>query len=334
MFVIAKAPPTRAGGPRVDYRWLAAQLGASVIDDADRPTGLARLERLLRLDLGLAWRARGQTRDAGAAPIVCFSESIGLALTPMLPASASLVVFGYHLRSRLKAALLRESGVAGRWRLTLVHTQVDADRVPAAVGLPPGRVIHVPYRVDTHFFRPGPLGQRGEAADVICLGLAHRDYPTLFAALAALPRVRAIVIDTRHGPDPSLARPLNVRVCRPADDATLRRLYCGSRLAVVPLQTTTQSGSGVQAVLQGLACGLPVLATATDAMREYLNDGQAGRLVATATAPAWADAITAVLADAELQAALSLNGRRRAESEYSLERWCERMKEVMRLCAP
>jgi sugar transferase (PEP-CTERM/EpsH1 system associated) len=73
-------------------------------------------------------------------------------------------------------------------------------------------------------------------------------------------------------------------------------------------------------VLEAMATGLPVIATATGGNRELVRDGVSGRLVPTCDSGALAAVLVEYLRDANLRAAHGGAARILAEREYSLQR--------------
>jgi glycosyltransferase involved in cell wall biosynthesis len=74
------------------------------------------------------------------------------------------------------------------------------------------------------------------------------------------------------------------------------------------------------AIVEAMACGAPVLATATDGAREIVEDGVTGLLVPVGDAEASASAMLRLLTDARQRASLSARARVRVRERWSLER--------------
>lgn len=72
------------------------------------------------------------------------------------------------------------------------------------------------------------------------------------------------------------------------------------------------------AVLEAMAAGLPVVASAVDAIPEYVKDGQTGRLVPPRDVDALVAAIDAHLSDPELAGNLATAGRVLVEREHDI----------------
>jgi glycosyltransferase involved in cell wall biosynthesis len=73
------------------------------------------------------------------------------------------------------------------------------------------------------------------------------------------------------------------------------------------------------AVMEAMACGLPVVATDVSGTREVVADGESGLLVPPCDPPALARALARLLDDPELRTRLGTAGRRRMEERFSLE---------------
>jgi glycosyltransferase involved in cell wall biosynthesis len=72
------------------------------------------------------------------------------------------------------------------------------------------------------------------------------------------------------------------------------------------------------AVLEAMAMGLPVVASAVGGMREILTDGVEGLLVPPGDPLALAGALERLGRDAGLRAAMGARGRARVEERFSL----------------
>ena len=90
-------------------------------------------------------------------------------------------------------------------------------------------------------------------------------------------------------------------------------LYCGASVAVTP---SVYEPFGI-VVVEAMACGAPVVASAVGGIREIVENGRSGLLVRPKDPPALADAVNRVLADGALAAKLAANGRRRVERHFT-----------------
>lgn len=154
-------------------------------------------------------------------------------------------------------------------------------------------VVYPP--VDTGFFTPA-----GPSAPYFLVVSALVPYKRLEVAIEAAGRLGAPLKIVGGGPDflrlRALAGP-TVEFMGSVNDQTLRDLYRGARALVLP----AEEDFGI-APVEAMACGRPVVALARGGATETVIDGYTGRLVAEATAEAFADAMHDV-ASRDFQAA-------------------------------
>ena len=85
-----------------------------------------------------------------------------------------------------------------------------------------------------------------------------------------------------------------------------------------------------QAILQAMACGLPVVSTTVGAITEAVADGVTGLVVPPRDVPGLGAALARLRDDAPLRARLGAAGRQRARAEFGIERMLDRMEAVFR----
>jgi glycosyltransferase involved in cell wall biosynthesis len=83
-------------------------------------------------------------------------------------------------------------------------------------------------------------------------------------------------------------------------------------------------------VVEGMATGVPVVATRSGGPEEIVADGETGFLVPINDAGAMANAIASVVADPELAASLGRAGRKRAEEFFGLQAYAEALETIIR----
>ena len=82
------------------------------------------------------------------------------------------------------------------------------------------------------------------------------------------------------------------------------------------------------AVLEGMAYGLPVLATAVGAIPEAVTEGKEGFLVVPGDVEALADRMLRLGTDACLREKMGRNARERVANNFSLDQMCERLMRI------
>lgn len=137
----------------------------------------------------------------------------------------------------------------------------------------------------------------------------------------------ATLIEQLSRDEPDFADAVTLHGNRP--HAELLQQLCRGHLFVFP----TRVAEGFpKAVLEALACGLPVLAPAVSVLPHLLEPPDAdpaGVVLPAATADAVADAVLDLTADPERLARLAATARHRAEN-YTLERWRDTIGEHLR----
>ena len=233
--------------------------------------------------------------------------------TTMQHRVVSACVDRYLAVSRQVAAQLRERFGVRADKITQVPNAVALDRFPRAVSPAPARPTDpaVPHTVLT-VARLDP--QKG----------LH----DLVAAAALVPEARVMVVG--EGPE------------RPALETEIARLGLGDRvhllgfrsdvpdlLAASDLFVLPSLFEGLPlSILEAMAAGKPVVATAIGGNDEAVVDGATGLLVPPGDPQALADAIRALLRDPERRRRLGEAGRRRAEAEFSATAMVRRVAAV------
>lgn len=135
-----------------------------------------------------------------------------------------------------------------------------------------------------------------------------------------------------EGPDRSLlecrvrSRGLEGRITLPGNSS-----QPGSWVQTASLLVLSSRFEGTpNVVLEAMAAGIPAIATRCDfGPSEVLEDGRDGLLVPTEDPGKLADAMSRMMANADLRAELGAGGRRRAETEFSLEAIMEKWRALV-----
>ena len=203
--------------------------------------------------------------------------------------------------SQTELAVGLDARVCVQARTTVIPNAVDVSALPAG--------------------RPG-AAQRIEIVSVGRLA-APKDFSTLLAALALLQRGRARLTVLGDGPQ----RPLleqQVAELGLVDDVVLAGEVADVRPSLdqadVFVLSSTSEGMPIS-VLEAMAAGLPVVASAVGGLHEVVADGATGFLVPASQPEALAESLGRLVEDAQLRARLGAAGRQRAEDEFSLARW-------------
>jgi glycosyltransferase involved in cell wall biosynthesis len=225
-------------------------------------------------------------------------------------------------------------------RRTLVYRLAQriltsAERVKIVLteaGVDPGKVIAVPPGVDTTRFHPGlsgasvraELGVAGPIVGLVANIRGSKGHDVFLEAardvLTHVPGTRFLIVGDGVGYDEVRARVDRMRLAQSVTMTGFRRdipeVMAALDVLVLP---SIRSEATSQVILQALAVGTPVIATAIGGSPEVIRDGETGRLVPPNDASALAAAITAALRDPERARAMARAGQTFVRERLSLD---------------
>ncbi len=317
--VVQRAPhhASASGYDRL-AEYLGSQAGASIARHRFPQRGTWRLARPFVRRAGLAWYgadafltemwAAGAAAWSGAivhflygensyryAAVVPRGRGRRLVATLHLPPSA----FAEYVQSPRHLEQLDALVLVAKSQLEIL----DGWKSTPAVSI-------IPHGVDVERFRPNDAAMRNETC--LFVGRWLRDFTCLRAVTQivhrAAPQIRfTLVLPPDLVPDWS-GRP-GVDVWSGVDDTVLLRAYQESALLVMPLRDSTANN----AVLEAMACGLPVVASDVGGMRDYV-DRDCARLVPAGKPETMAEAVLELLQNPASRSAMARAARARAEA--------------------
>jgi glycosyltransferase involved in cell wall biosynthesis len=277
----------------------------------------------------LARRLRGEL--AAGDVVYCTGEDVGIPVAATCGGSGKVrVVCIFHNidrpRGRLAFLLL---GLKSRVDSCLVIAHPQADFLARAVGSEKVRIID--DNTDVDFFCPGPALVEKARPIIVSVGLEKRDYRALAAATVDLD------VDVRISGFSSDAAPIARAFPEVMPDnmdrrfyewPDLRQLYREADIVVVSVAPNSYA-AGVQGLMEGMASGRPVVASATQGMATYLATVPVASFP-PGDAKALREAIVALLADPDEAARKGVAGRATVLERHTPKRYADAIVQVMR----
>ncbi|MFM1919523.1 MAG: hypothetical protein RLZZ303_1157 [Candidatus Hydrogenedentota bacterium] len=212
----------------------------------------------------------------------------------------------------------------------LVHTERSRQML-LLEGADPERIQLIPPGVDLHAFAPGQAQRGGEdTLTILFVGwlLPRKGIDFLLQALRLLkerpgPRLRLLIAGS--GPGEPRVRALVDRLglsddCTflpPCPYADMPALYHQADLFALPsIATDTWQEQFGMALIEAMACGVPVVSTLSGAIPEVVGD--AGLLCQPNDFLSLAESIARLRADPALRQSLAAAGRRHAETHFCI----------------
>jgi len=240
----------------------------------------------------------------------------------MSPCRRGAIVCTYHEADEHFHWTVPEQGHIASADAVVVVSEYQAHMLRETV--PAARVHVVPLGIDTAYYRPGPEEGSPRA---IFVGEHGRDFDAL---VDVAKRCREIdpefCLEVISAADRAaeLSKLPNVIARSGVSDEELVRSYRRADLLLLPFVSSTANN----ALLEGMSCGLPVIASDVGGVRDYV-DTDCAVLVAPGDAQRMARAVLDLMRDRSRLEQMALASRRRA-LHFDWSRVAERMLAVYR----
>jgi glycosyltransferase involved in cell wall biosynthesis len=196
-------------------------------------------------------------------------------------------------------------------------------------------VVSVPTGIDLARFHPGPraearaatqLPQAATIVGIVATLRSWKGHRYLIEAVAALGRPDVELVVVGDGPQraalEALARERNLPVHFPGNRDDVASWLQSFDVFCLP----SYANEGVpQALMQAMACGLPVVTTDVGSIGEIVADGETGVMVAPQDAESLRTALAALLDDAPRRQRLGKAAAARARERFGEALTVERM---------
>jgi glycosyltransferase involved in cell wall biosynthesis len=246
----------------------------------------------------------------------------------------------WDFKPRSRRALVDRWVVAPGCDAFVAVSELDRERMRSVEGIPPWRIRFLPNGIP-------PVQVDGEPAEVRAeLGIPdgapivgavgvfrpQKDFPTLLRAHARLlehhPDARLVIVG--YGPEEQAIKRfveklgIGERVVLTGLRGDAIRIAAAFDVAV---NSSLFEGSSL-AIIEFMALGRPIVATAVGGTPDLLAHGKAGMLVAPSEPAVLADAIGGLFDDPAGAAALGARARERQRAEYDIDAQARRLQEL------
>jgi glycosyltransferase involved in cell wall biosynthesis len=283
-------------------------------------------------DLRMTWK--GDVRVLPRLARLLCRERIRILVTFMFHPTLLGRVVGWCCRVPIRISSERSMAAEGggrrllsRWTAPLAtHMVAVSERVAAYAArefrIPPDRLSTIVNGVDLDYFRPVRRDREAGSSVIGCTARLHgeNDHATLLRAFARVrerwPSARLLLVG--RGPEEPRLRAL-AGVLGVSDRVSLtgEQADVSPYLREMTLYVQPSLAAGIpNSLLEAMATGLPVVATAVGGIPDVVLDGQTGLLVTPGDPSALAEAIDKLLADPRLAEAFGRGGRARVEAHF------------------
>jgi glycosyltransferase involved in cell wall biosynthesis len=279
-------------------------------------TGLARFVRAQGIEIVHAHAARDYHLAALAVRLASRPRLVLTRHTLFPLRKINKLLLGGAARmiavSEAVAESLRQNDVVEQAKITVVHNGIDVDRFNGSVMVAATR--------DGHF--PMVVGTVGHLAPI----KGHDIFVRAAALTSARHRgVRFVIIGEDKSVERSYRRSLESLVAElDLRDVVAIPGWRDDMPAVLSSLTLFVSAARSEpfglAIVEAMAAGLPVVATASEGAKEIIEDGVSGKLVPADNPEALAQAIDDLLDDLDERSRLGRSALLAARERYSLER--------------
>lgn len=322
--------------PRADYVEMAEQFDAELIDYVGARSRVGwfgnLLERIGGANLMLAWACfceRSRYRviftdgEQIGIPLAWFLKFAGqhkpahLMISHILSVGKKTILFDLlNLKKQIDTFFVYSS-----WQKNFIQKRWDVE---------PERVVFTPFMVDSDFFSLDAVTPK-QRRMICAVGLEFRDYPTLVEAVRGLD-VEVVIAaaspwSKRSDSTQDVEIPDNVTVQK-FTQFELRQLYADCLFMVMPLYEVDFQ-AGVTALLEAMAMERAVVCSRTSGQTDVVVDGETGVYVPPEDSTTLRAAIVDLLDNPSRAEAMGKAGRLRIEREMNLERYVERLDQVV-----
>jgi glycosyltransferase involved in cell wall biosynthesis len=213
--------------------------------------------------------------------IYCNGEDIGIPVAVLCKAKPNCpkIVSFFHTANRPRVQMmLKMFRLEAAIDVFVSNTEPQFEQLRRALkGIDKSRLFYILEQTDANFFCPGPVSANKTRPIIASVGLEKRDYRILAQATADMDldvKISGFSRDVKALAK-SFPKKLPANMSRSYYKwADLLQLYRDADIIVVSLFESIDS-AGITTLMEGMACGRPVIATHTRGLADYLQKPEA-----------------------------------------------------------
>lgn len=220
------------------------------------------------------------------------------------------IVCTYHTPQQRFQEVVKQKNHLKKIDAVIVVSTVQKEFFSSLLGA--DKVFYVPHGVDLEFFQPSNIAKVNDGElRCIFVGQHLRDFETLAQTAKLLEhekyKIRFVIV-TREDKHVHFKGLSNVDFHSSVSDNDLVSLYQSADVLLLPLLDCTANN----ALLEGMACGLPVVSTDLIGVRDYVNDACA-LLTPKQNVSALVTALSELCENPELRTQMGKQSRKKAK---------------------
>lgn len=185
-----------------------------------------------------------------------------------------------------------------------VFCRVEADRYSSHFGIPAEKFVWIPYCADL----ATPATESRDGGYIFTGGSHHRDYETLFGAVADLPV--KVLVAAPHDALAGLKVPANVQMVGPVQPEEYWRLIRDSALVVLSLDPDVRRCPGIITYVKAMQMGKCVVVNEPLGAPDYIDHGHTGFIVPARDPARLRQCLQALFEDRARTIAIGVEARR------------------------
>lgn len=323
--------------PRMGIAMLAKELGAKLhVPKEESPvSGLDAIRARLAGPQSLWSLARAVALNVKPGDVIfCGTEAGGLQVGEVCGGrkkGAKICMFVHNLDRPRGRLALKLFGIRRKVSLLLACSNLQTTFLQKFLNLPNRQIQFIWDHTDTTFFSPGPMSPGKKRPLIVSVGLEQRDYRTLAAATQDLDvdvKISGFSEDAAvlQRTFPS-EMPANM-TRKFYEWRELVQLYRDADVVVVSVHENKYA-AGVQSLMEGMACGRPIIATATAGLKSYL-DPNIVVSVRPADVSGMREAIVQTLLNSTEADVRAKKGTELARTRHGIERYVQEIADHLR----